>query len=224
MNAFLGFKSINNVEQTPPKLVENVKISNTSAVNETNYNSKSFIINLTSDTNKFSVLNNVVHKWQVNGKNINDYYKNFKPIKGMMVFSAQNDLDGNKYPLITVKNKNKWKDKNLPYYMTLSNGKIKVKKDTELKEGDKIFMTRKKVFSMDDLDIKNGKIKTKDDSNIGALIPVGKSGKGRGITIGLTDKGRNRKSIDINEATQYGKSRGGSYIIFSEDLQEQYMV
>lgn len=215
-------------------LVDEMKVSDQSAVNQTNWESKSYILNLNSKKNKFTVLDNI-HSGSGVG-NINTFYNNFSPIKGKVLYTAQNDItDGRRsMPVTKINEGDNWY-KSFNYLMSLNNNKLEVVKGSDIKPGDNIVQTGFKIFSMDDLDIKDGNINTVYNNNIGALVPKFKKSPEQNskdynhsysdsFIIGLTDKTKTPGYIPLENATQYGKSRGGSFVIFSEDLTQQYMV
>lgn len=215
-------------------LIDGMNQSSQPAVNQNNWTSNSFALNLKSKDIKFGVLDNIHGGSNVG--NINTFYNNFTPVKGKILYTAQNDMgDGRRtMPLKKINEGDDWY-KGFSYLMKLNNNKLEVVKGSDIKTGDNVLQTGFKVFSMDDLDIKDGKINTVYDNNIGALIPKLKKSPeqnsknhnypyGSSFIIGLTDKTKTPGYIPLESATQYGKSRGGSYVIFSEDLSQQYMV
>jgi hypothetical protein len=209
-------------------VVDTKEIASSPSVDQDEYTSNSFAINLKANSiNKFTVLPNIHANSNVG--NINDYYNNFTPVNGSLVFTIQNDVAGGKEkPLTTISKEDTWY-KNAENIIKMNGNKLEVVKSKDVKEGDKVFKLTNKIFSFDDLDIKDGKINTVYDSNINALIPKVKSDaktykSGSSFIIGLTDKKKSPGYIPLDEATQYGKSRGGSFILFSEDLDQQYMV
>jgi hypothetical protein len=215
-------------------LIDEMQVSSQPAVNQNNWTSNSFALNLKSKDTKFGVLDNI-HSGS-NVGNINTFYNNFTPVKGKILYTAQNDItDGRKImPLKKINEGDDWY-KGYSYLMKLNNNKLEVVKGSDIETGDNIVQTGFKIFSMDDLDIKDGKINTVYNNGIGALIPKFKKSPeqnsknhnhsyGDSFVIGLTDKTKTPGYIPLENATQYGKSRGGSFVIFSEDLSQQYMV
>jgi len=208
-------------------VVPKLKVSDSPSVDKDNYTSRSFIANLKNKDNKFTVLNNV-HGGSGIG-NIESFYRNFQPVDGSIVFTMQNDVVSGEKPLTTITKNDKWYEGS-KYLIKLNNdNNMEVVKTSSLKEGDKVFKLKDKVFSFEDFDIKDGKINTVFDTNINALIPVVKNDAKtykakKEFVLGLTDKKRTAGYIPINDATQYGRSRGGSFIIFNDDLTQQYMV
>lgn len=213
-------------------IVDDKQISDTPAVVQGDYTSKAFVLNLKSDKNKFGVLDNI-HAGSGVG-NMNTFFNNFTPVNGSMVFTAQNDVnDVRTMPLTKIQQGDDWY-KDFKYLMRLNNGTLEVVKGKDIKPGDNIFKTANKIFSMDDFDIRDGKINTVYMSGITASIPVTKkttqnntkkeyTGYKNGFVLGLTNKYKGGM-IPISECDQYGQSKGGSYVIFSEDLDQQYMV
>ncbi len=208
-------------------VVDTKQISDSPSVDKDVYTSRAFAVNLKSDSNKFSVLNNIHGNSGVG--NIDGFYKNFQPVNGSIVFTMQNDQVSNQKPLTTITKNDKWYEGSDYLIKLNSNNTMEVAKTSSLKEGDNVFKLKDKIFSFDDFDIKDGKINTTYNSNVNALIPVVKSDaktykQGNSFVIGLTDKKKTAGYLPLDEATQYGKSRGGSFILFSEDLSQQYMV
>jgi hypothetical protein len=210
--------------------VDTKEISSSPSVDQDIYTSNSFVINLKSNAvNKFTVLPNIHANSKVG--NIDNYYNNFTPVNGSLVFTIQNDLSRVERPLTTVKKEDSWY-KGVENVIKMNGNKLEVVKTKDVKEGDKIFKLTNKIFSFEDFDIKDGKINTEysgGSHGINALIPKVKSDAktfkgGSSFVIGLTDKKKTPGYIPIDEATQYGKSRGGSFILFSDDLDQQYMV
>ncbi len=213
-------------------IVDDKQISDTPAVVQGDYTSKAFVLNLKSSKNKFGVLDNI-HSGSGVG-NMNTFFNNFTPVDGAMVFTAQNDVnDVRTMPLTKIQQGDDWY-KDFKYLMRLNNGTLEVVKGKDIKPGDNIFKTANKIFSMDDFDIKDGKINTVWYDGITASIPAVKkttqnntkkeySGYKNGFVLGLTNKYKGGM-IPISECDQYGQSKGGSYVIFSEDLDQQYMV
>jgi hypothetical protein len=208
-------------------VVDTKQVSDSPSVDKDVYTSRAFMLNLKSDENKFSVLNNIHGNSGIG--NIDGFYKNFQPISGSIVFTMQNDQVSNQKPLTTITKNDKWYEGSDYLIKLNSNNTIEVAKTSSLKEGDNVFKLKDKIFSFDDFDIKDGKINTTYNTNVNALIPVIKSDaktykQGSSFVIGLTDKKKTAGYLPLDEATQYGKSRGGSFILFSEDLSQQYMV
>jgi hypothetical protein len=206
-------------------IVPKLYVSNTPSVDKDVYTSKSFIANLKNSDNKFTVLDNIHANSGI--RDLNSYYNNFNPVNGSIVFTIQNDVVSGQKPLTKITKDDKWYSDN-DFLLKLEDGNIKVTKGSSLKEGDDVFKLKNKVFSFDDFDIKDGKINTVFDDNINALIPVikkdAKTYKGKDyLVIGLTDK-LGAGYIPIESASQYGKSRGGSFIVFNNDMSQQYMV
>jgi len=206
-------------------IVPKLYVSNTPSVDKDVYTSKSFIANLKNSDNKFTVLNNIHANSGI--RDLNSYYNNFNPVDGSIVFTIQNDVVSGQKPLTKITKDDKWYSDN-DFLLKLEDGNIKVTKGSSLKEGDDVFKLKNKVFSFDDFDIKDGKINTVFDTNINALIPVIKKDAktykgGTSFVIGLTDK-LGAGYIPIESASQYGKSRGGSFIVFNSDMSQQYMV
>jgi hypothetical protein len=206
-------------------IVPKLYVSNTPSVDKDVYTSKSFIANLKNSDNKFTVLNNIHANSGI--RDLNSYYNNFNPVNGSIVFTIQNDVVSGQKPLTKITKDDKWYSDN-DFLLKLEDGNIKVTKGSSLKEGDDVFKLKNKVFSFDDFDIKDGKINTVFDDNINALIPVIKKDAktykgGTSFVIGLTDK-LGAGYIPIESASQYGKSRGGSFIVFNNDMSQQYMV
>jgi hypothetical protein len=213
-------------------IVDDKQISDTPAVVQGDYTSKAFVLNLKSSKNKFGVLDNI-HAGSGVG-NLNTFFNNFTPVNGSMVFTAQNDVnDTRTMPLTKIQQGDDWY-RDFKYLMRLNNGTLEVVKGKDIKPGDNIFKTANKIFSMDDFDIRDGKINTVYMSGITASIPITKkttqnntkkeyTGYKNGFVIGLTNKYQGGM-IPIAECDQYGQSKGGSYVIFSEDLEQQYMV
>jgi len=211
-------------------VVDTKQISDSPSVDQDVYTSRAFILNLKSDKNKFSLLDNIHGKSGI--KDIAGFYNNFQPVNGSIVFTMQNDQVSNQKPLTAISKNDKWYEGSDYLVKLNSNNTIEVAKTSSLKEGDNVFKLKDKIFSFDDFDIKDGKIRTiyhGGSGGINALIPAVKSDaktykKGSTFTIGLTDKKKEAGYLPIDEATQYGRSRGGSFILFSEDLSQQYMV
>lgn len=208
-------------------VVDTKQVSDSPSVDKDVYTSRAFIVNLKSDSNKFSVLNNIHGNSGVG--NIDGFYKNFQPVNGSIVFTMQNDQVSNQKPLTTITKNDKWYEGSDYLIKLNSNNTMEVAKTSSLKEGDNVFKLKDKIFSFDDFDIKDGKINATYNSNVNALIPTVKSDaktykQGSSFVIGLTDKKKTAGYLPLDEATQYGKSRGGSFILFSEDLSQQYMV
>jgi hypothetical protein len=211
-------------------VIDTKQISDSPSVDQDVYTSRAFILNLKNNTNKFSLLDNIHGKSGI--KDIAGFYKNFQPVNGSIVFTMQNDQVSNQKPLTTINKNDKWYEGSEYLVKLNSNNTVEVAKTSSLKEGDNVFKLKDKIFSFDDFDIKDGKIRTiyhGGSGGINALIPAVKSDaktykKGSTFTIGLTDKKKEAGYLPIDEATQYGRSRGGSFILFSEDLSQQYMV
>ena len=215
------------VKQEDKYLVDGFETSEGDPVSN-GYSSKSFQLNL-NRKNSFKVIDNTLDPNKIN---------NFKPIKGNILFTIQNDVNSSKtglMPLTKVTGdpiKDGWTKSNHEYVISLDQGNIKVKKASQLKPGDEVFKLKNKIFSMNDLDIKDGKIKVDYDTNIKGLVPVLKKSAdnvfkdGNNIIIGLnSDKNKvSNGYIDIAETNLYGRKSGGSFIIFSDDLSQQYMV
>jgi hypothetical protein len=206
-------------------IVPKLKVSGTPSVDKDIYTSNSFIANLKNSDNKFTVLDNIHGNSGI--RNLDSYYNNFNPVNGSIVFTIQNDIVSGQKPLAKVTKDDKWYGDN-DFVLKLEDGNIKVTKGSSLKEGDDVFKLKNKVFSFDDFDIKDGKINTVFDKNINALIPVIKKDAktykgGNYFVLGLTDK-LGAGYIPIADASQYGKSRGGSFIVFNNDMSQQYMV
>jgi hypothetical protein len=193
-----------------------MSINTSATIDQPTYTSRNFVLNL-NNVNGFEVLPNITTKWQAGGQNINDYYNNYPGVKGDLLFSAQ---QGQKNSEVVVKGKEL--TGNIPYRMVLTGGQLKIKKSEDIKDNDDV-LTTKKIFKMEDLDIDaQGNINTEWDNNIGALIPKTKSGNH--FVIGLTDTKGKGGTINVEDASQYGRSRGGSFIVFSDDTTQQYMV
>jgi hypothetical protein len=208
-------------------IIPKLKVADSPSVNKDEYTSKSFVANLKNKDNKFKVLNNIHANSGVG--NIDSFYKNFQPVNGSIVFTMQNDVVSGQKPLTTITKDDKWYEGSQYLIKLTDDNSMEVTKTSSLKEGDQVFKLKNKVFSFEDFDIKDGKIKTVFDSNIGALIPVVKGDaktykSGSSFVIGLTDTNKTPGYIPIESASQYGKSRGGSFIVFNEDLTQQYMV
>ena len=151
-----------------------------------------------------------------------------------MVFTAQNDVnDTRTMPLTKINEGDDWY-RDFRYLMKLNNGTLEVVEAKNIKPGDNVFKTANKIFSMDDFEIKDGKINTTYDDNIKAAVPVMKKVSpqnntkkaypyGNQFILGLTNQYKSGL-IPIDECSQYGICKGGSYVIFSEDLDQQYMV
>lgn len=208
-------------------IIPKLKVADSPSVNKDEYTSKSFVANLKNKDNKFKVLNNIHANSGVG--NIDNFYKNFQPVNGSIVFTMQNDVVSGQKPLTTITKDDKWYEGSQYLIKLTDDNNMEVVKTSSVKEGDQVFKLKNKVFSFEDFDIKDGKIKTVFDSNIGALIPVVKGDaktykSGSNFVIGLTDTNKTPGYIPIESASQYGKSRGGSFIVFNDDLTQQYMV
>ena len=209
--------------------VDNVEISSVPSVEQGNWTSNSFAVNLKSKSLKpFTTLQNVGSDY--NG-NIGEFYNNFAPVKGNIMFTIQNDIDGARYePLTTIKEGDHWHTDFHPYVIAWENNAPVVKIASTLKVGDEAFKLKHKIFSMDDFDIKDGKINTVYDSNLNALVPsikvTDKSTyrESTPLAIGLNDTRKYGGPLPLEEANLYGKSRGGSFLVFSEDLGQQYLT
>lgn len=209
-------------------LVEGLEVSEGDKVSD-GYSSKSFVLNL-NRKNSFAVLDNTLDPKKI---------KNFKPVKGNILFTIQNDIDDKstgRMPLTKItgdKEQDAWTKNSNEYVISMDNGSIKIKKANQLKKGDDVFKLKRKIFSMDDLDLKDGKIKVDYDDNLDAFVPVVKKSKNNtfkdndpNIIIGLnSDKSKvSNGYIDLKDANSYGRKVGGSFIVFSDDLSQQYMV
>lgn len=213
-------------------IVDDKQIAEAPSVVQGDYTSKAFILNLKSSKNKFGVLNNLHGGSGI--KDLNSYYNNFTPVNGSMVFTAQNDVnDTRTMPLTKINEGDDWY-RDFRYLMKLNNGTLEVVEAKNIKPGDNVFKTANKIFSMDDFEIKDGKINTTYDDNIKAAVPVMKKVSpqnntkkaypyGNQFILGLTNQYKSGL-IPIDECSQYGICKGGSYVIFSEDLDQQYMV
>lgn len=224
-----GSKSLNVNKESKIKsndIIPKLKVSDTPSVDKDIYTSKSFVANLKNSDNKFTILNNIHGGSGIT--DLNNYYNNFKPVNGAIVFTIQNDVVSGQKPLTTISKSDKWYNDD-DFLIKLDGNNIKVTKGSSLKEGDTVFKLKNKIFSFEDFDIKDGKINTVFDNNINALIPVVKKDaktykSGNSFVIGLTDKSKSSGYLPIEQASQYGKSRGGSFIVFNEDMSQQYMV
>jgi cell wall-associated NlpC family hydrolase len=222
----------------PEGLLEGKRISNTPTVDLPEYQSKNFVLDL-KQIKSFDTLPNVTNRYQAGGKNINQFYKDFKPIQGDIVMSVQQNLGNDRKARATLVKPEEFKQRaggfKQPYYLSMEGGELKVINKEQAPKAENLFLNQK-GFDMDELIIdENENISVVWDSNIGAWIPKTKAksegrkerwGRERDrFVIGLNDNRSNKTGkVNVENATQYGRSRGGSFIVFSKDLQQQYMV
>lgn len=211
------------INTSPEGLVNGMKISEKATVDQPLYQSKNFVLDL-NQVKGFDTLPNVTNKYQAGGKNIDQYYKELPAMNGNIVMSVQQNIESNQTAQSAITPASKFnKSKAGEYVMTLNNGQLKVKKTSSISDGDNVFKN-KKMLNFEDLDIDiNGNIRVKWDDNIGAWIPHTKSGSS--YVIGLNDdKSNTTGAVHVEDANQYGRSRGGSFVVFSKDTKQQYMV
>lgn len=221
----LGAPIDNNITINPNKDLVYKYVEGKTTETLKNLDSKPFILNLKSSPTikSFKSVTNDSQAKSLGFKSKEDYYSKQPTLSGPVIMSIQNDVQGGG----TYPRKKVLEGEDISYANTFAlvhkGNKFEVVKSNSLKPGDEFFNLRGKSFSFDDFDIKNGKIKTTWDSNIEKLVPLLKSGSA--FTVGLTGKlPKNTKELPISSADQYGRSKGGSMVIFSTDLDQQYVV